>query len=63
MNYKQFEKEWLELYFSFIIENHDKDWDWGKISNNPNITWDIIRDNPEKPWIWVGISFNPNITW
>ena len=33
------------------------------VSNNSNITWDIIQQNLDKPWTWYGLSFNPNITW
>ncbi len=58
--YKQFEKEWSELWFSFILENSEN---WCGISENVNITWDIIRDNPEKPWNWYNLSSNSNITW
>ena len=32
------------------------------ISENPNITWNIIQNNPDKPWNWNYISINPNIT-
>jgi hypothetical protein len=46
-----------------MIQNHpDKLWDWYGISENPNITWEIIQNHPEKPWNWYGISQNPNIT-
>ena len=38
-------------------------WIWYGISQNPNITWDIIINNPDKPWRWCGINQNPNITW
>ena len=64
-DYKRFEKEWFELWFSFIIENPEPEirWNWHGISSNSNITWDIIQNNPEKPWDWSGISYNPNITW
>ena len=41
----------------------DKPWNWYGISQNPNITWDIIVANPDKPWNRDGISQNPNITW
>jgi len=41
----------------------NKSWNWSSISQNPNITWEIIRDNPDKPWNWYCISCNPNITW
>ena len=37
-------------------------WDWNAISQNPNITWDIVANNPDKPWYWYAISRNPNIT-
>ena len=64
-DYKRFEKEWFELWFSFIIENPEPEirWNWHGISSNSNITWDIIQNNPEKPWDWDGISRNVNITW
>ncbi len=39
-----------------------KPWNWYAISQNPNITMDIIEANPGKPWNWYGISINPNIT-
>ena len=32
------------------------------ISENPNITWEIIENNPDKDWSWMFISENPNIT-
>jgi len=61
--YKQFEKEWSELWFSFIIDNPEKTWNWNGIRFNPNITWDIIQNNPEREWNWNAIGCNPNITW
>jgi hypothetical protein len=33
------------------------------LSQNPNITWEIVRDNPDKNWNWISLSRNPNITW
>ena len=36
--------------------NPDKD--WGGISENPNLTMDIIRNNIDKPWDWYCISMN-----
>jgi len=56
------EVQWTEKYWSFVLDNQDKQWCWKHISQNPNITMDIIRDNPDEPWIWNGISSNPNIT-
>ena len=40
----------------------DKKWRWYRLSNNPNITMDIIEKYPDKPWVWDIISENPNIT-
>ena len=42
--------------------NPDKDWDWGAISCNPNITMEIIEKYPDKNWVWRAISFNRNLT-
>jgi len=46
-----------------LLLNPDKRWDWNGISENPNITWEIIKENPNKDWSWWYISRNPNITW
>ena len=35
-----------------INNNLDKPWDWSEISQNPNITMDIINNNLDKPWDW-----------
>ena len=51
-------KEWSNHYFKFILDNPDKDWNWGYISYNPNITMDIIREHPDKSWDWDWISMN-----
>ena len=45
-----------------LSEFPDKEWYWYLLSENPNITWDIINDNPDKLWNRWGISRNPNIT-
>ena len=45
-----------------INEYPDKDWDWGLISQHPNITIEDIHNNPEKHWCWWFISQNQNIT-
>ncbi len=44
-------------------ENPDKPWDYYWLSQNPNITWEIVRDNPDKDWDYTMLSQNPNITW
>ena len=48
-------------FHEYIINNADKPWDYGMLSKNPNITWEIVRDNPDKSW--YGLSENRNITW
>ena len=60
--YKDLEDLWTEGYWKFICDNEDKI-DLSNISNNPNITWDIIKNNLDKNWNWHWISKNPNITW
>jgi hypothetical protein len=46
----------LELY-------PDKLWNYTCLSQNPNITWEMVRDNPDKSWSYYYLSLNPNITW
>ena len=51
-------------WFDYIKEHPDKNWvDYYEISQNPNITWDIIEANPDKPWQYGVVDRNPNITW
>ena len=33
------------------------------LSQNPNITWEIVQANPDKPWCFNMLSKNSNITW
>jgi len=33
------------------------------LSQNPNITWEIVQANPDKDWNYGFLSENPNITW
>ena len=40
----------------------DKPWSWVGLSQNPNITFDIVEKYIDKPWSWYGLSQNPNIT-
>jgi hypothetical protein len=32
------------------------------LSQNPNITPDIVQANPDKPWNYDALSIHPNIT-
>jgi hypothetical protein len=41
----------------------NKDWDWGAISSNPNITIDIIEENLDKRWNWRYMSANSSLPW
>ena len=34
---------WNHMWFQIIL---DKDWDWDLISENPNITLEIMKENP-----------------
>jgi len=43
--------------------NDWKNLQWGDISKNPNITWEIIKNNLDMPWAWFYVTENPNITW
>jgi hypothetical protein len=55
---KQVEHEWKETFWKFIEDNPDKPWDWGYLSTNPNITFDIVLAHPDKPWSWGSLSKN-----
>ena len=58
----QVEHEWKEKFWKFIEDNLDKPWSWRWLSQNPNITFDIVLAHPNKSWDWNGLSRNPNIT-
>ena len=45
-----------------ILMFPDRDWNWGWISQNPNITMKDILDNPDNNWNCDYISSNSNIT-
>ena len=36
---------WGKEWFQFIKENPDKPWDFWRLSENPSITWDIVKNN------------------
>ena len=61
--YKEFEKKWSIHWFKYILNNPDKPWDYGLLSMNQNITWEIVQANPDKPWNYCSLSINRNITW
>ena len=41
----------------------NKNWNYDWLSQNPNITWEIIKENSKKPWNFNLLSLNSNITW
>ena len=52
--------------WTLVQENPSKWWNYDLLSENPNITWDIVRNNygdPSKRWSYDRLSLNPNITW
>ena len=56
------EKEWSEKYFNFILDHINEHFDWKEISQNPNITSDILINNTNLPWVLSYVSRNPNFT-
>ena len=40
----------------------DKDWWWGSLSTNPNLTMEYVEAHPDKNWDWCALSRNPNVT-
>ena len=36
--------------------------EFGVLSSNPNITFDIVEKYINKPWDWEKLSYNPNLT-
>ena len=51
-----------EKYLSQNITFPENFWDLGWLSENPNITWEIVQANPDKHWSFFSLSQNPNIT-
>ena len=41
-----------DIISNIILAFPDKPWNWLKLSDNPNITWDIIKANKDKQWNW-----------
>ena len=55
---KDIERQWVCYFWNFILKNIDKPWNWSLLSQNPNITMDIVKDNLDKPWDWESLSRN-----
>lgn len=45
-----------------VLRYPNKDWDWDKLSENPNISMEFILKLSNKPWNWNYVSKNPNLT-
>src|SRR5271154_984829 len=41
----------------------DKNWDYTWLSENPSITWQIVKNNPNRNWNYNYLSHIPSITW
>ena len=37
------------IFWETVNDNPDKDWNWECLSENPNITWEIVIDNLDNP--------------
>ena len=42
-------KEW----FQYILNHPDKVWNYGSLSFNSNLRWEIVLENPDKPWDYI----------
>ncbi len=51
----------FEFIKYFFNSSYKKNWD--SISENPNITWDIVKTHPRGKWNYKKLSCNPYITW
>jgi hypothetical protein len=45
-----------------IINNPDIPWDYGGVSENPNVNWSVVVNHPDLPWDYPSLARNPNIT-
>ena len=52
------ETNWNQYFFDFIVKHIYENWQWKGLSQNPNITMDIVETNPDKPWDWFMLSYN-----
>ena len=43
------------------MSNPIKPWDWHRISQNPDITLEVVMSHPDKPWNWLFMSKNPRM--
>lgn len=50
------ENNWNNYFFKFIKYHSDKPWSWSGLSQNPNITMDIVKANPRELWDWCYLT-------
>ena len=43
-------------WFDYIKENPHLPWNYGWLSENPNITWEHVKNNPDCPWDYYYLS-------
>ena len=42
-----------------FIESHPEyNWEWSRVSSNPNVTMEFIETHPEYPWNWQAVLEN-----
>ena len=69
MMYDEFKEEYCNIWFQYVLDHPNKSWNYNQfwnyiiLSQNPNITWEIVQNNPDKDWDYYCLSKNPNITW
>ena len=39
-----------EKWLKYILDHPEEDWDWDEISENPNVTLDMVERHTELPW-------------
>jgi hypothetical protein len=51
-----------DVTWEIVSSTQDRDWNYDRMSINPNITFDVVNNNPDKTWNSRLLSRNPNIT-
>ncbi len=56
--WKMVNDEWSRYWFQFVLDNSGELLDYSSLSQNSNITWDIVKNNPDIPWDYNELSYN-----
>ncbi len=59
---QQQQQQYQNVFLEFVLANPDKQWNWRRLSSNPQITWKDFVDNPQCLWNANGMLENPNTT-